>query len=42
MTKINAARILDNRGIKYDLLTYEVDESDYCTAAVAEKSGQNI
>lgn len=28
MTKTNAARILDRQGIKYELLVYEVDESD--------------
>jgi Cys-tRNA(Pro)/Cys-tRNA(Cys) deacylase len=42
MTKTNAARILDRRGIKYELLTYEVDESDLSAIAVADKLNQNI
>jgi Cys-tRNA(Pro)/Cys-tRNA(Cys) deacylase len=42
MTKTNAARILDNFGIKYELITYDVDESDLSAIAVAEKLGQNI
>ncbi|MBN1184456.1 MAG: Cys-tRNA(Pro) deacylase [Bacteroidales bacterium] len=42
MTKTNAARILDRMGIKYELVSYEVDESDLSASAVAEKLGQNI
>ena len=42
MIKTNAARILDNQGIKYELIAYEVDESDLSANAVAEKLGQNI
>jgi Cys-tRNA(Pro)/Cys-tRNA(Cys) deacylase len=42
MTKTNAARILDNFGIKYELMAYEVDESDLSATAVANKLGQNI
>ena len=42
MTKTNAARILDRLGIKYDLLAYEVDESDLSARAVADKLNQNI
>jgi Cys-tRNA(Pro)/Cys-tRNA(Cys) deacylase len=42
MTKTNAARILDKQGIKYELLEYEVDESDLSAVAVAAKLGQNI
>ena len=42
MTKTNAARILDSQGIKYELLEYEVDESDLSAVAVAEKLNQNI
>lgn len=41
MIKTNAARILDSQGIKYELLLYEVDESDLSAKAVAEKLGQN-
>jgi len=42
MTKTNAARILDKQGIKYDLLAYEVDESDLSAIAVAGKLKENI
>jgi Cys-tRNA(Pro)/Cys-tRNA(Cys) deacylase len=42
MTKTNAARILDKQGIKYELLAYEVDESDLSAIAVADKLNQNI
>ncbi|HLP71420.1 MAG TPA: Cys-tRNA(Pro) deacylase [Bacteroidales bacterium] len=41
MTKTNAARILDNQDIKYELRSYEVDESDLSAVAVAEKLGQD-
>jgi Cys-tRNA(Pro)/Cys-tRNA(Cys) deacylase len=40
--KTNAARILDRHGIKYELLEYEVDESDLGAVAVAEKLKQNV
>jgi len=42
MTKTNAARILDKLGIKYDLLAYEVDETDLSAIAVADKLDQNV
>jgi Cys-tRNA(Pro)/Cys-tRNA(Cys) deacylase len=42
MTKTNAARILDSQGIEYELLEYNVDESDLSAKAVADKLGQNI
>lgn len=42
MSKTNAARILDKQGIQYDLVGYEVDESDLSAVSVAEKLGQNI
>jgi Cys-tRNA(Pro)/Cys-tRNA(Cys) deacylase len=42
MTKTNAARILDRQGIKYELLVYDVDESDLSAIAVADKLRQNI
>ena len=42
MTKTNAARILDRQGIKYELIAYEVDESDLSAIAVADKLNQNI
>jgi Cys-tRNA(Pro)/Cys-tRNA(Cys) deacylase len=42
MTKTNAARILDKLDIKYDLMAYEVDETDLSAVSVADKLGQNI
>jgi Cys-tRNA(Pro)/Cys-tRNA(Cys) deacylase len=42
MTKTNAARILDSLGISYELLSYEVDESDLSAKAVADKLNQDI
>jgi Cys-tRNA(Pro)/Cys-tRNA(Cys) deacylase len=42
MVKTNAARILDSQKIKYELLEYEVDESDLSAISVAAKLGQNI
>ena len=42
MTKTNAARILDKQGIKYELIAYEVDESDLSATSAAAKLGQNI
>lgn len=42
MKKTNAARLLDARGIHYDLLAYEVDESDLSAGTLAVKIGQNI
>ncbi len=41
-SKTNAARILDSRGITYELIAYEVDESDLSAGAVAAKLGQDI
>ena len=42
MNKTNAARILDKLGIKYELIAYEVDESDLSATTVATKLRQNI
>jgi Cys-tRNA(Pro)/Cys-tRNA(Cys) deacylase len=42
VTKTNAARILDSKGIVYDLIPYEVDESDLSATAVASKVGQPV
>jgi Cys-tRNA(Pro)/Cys-tRNA(Cys) deacylase len=42
MTKTNAARILDRHGISYELIAYEVDESDLSAVTVAAKLKQNI
>jgi len=40
--KTNASRILDKLKIKYELLAYEVDESDLSATTLAAKLGQNI
>lgn len=42
MSKTNAVRIIENMGIKFNLLTYEVDEDDLSAVTVANKIGQNI
>jgi len=41
MKKTNAVRLLDAEGIKYELVAYEVDESDLSAATLAKKIGQN-
>ncbi|MBR2947305.1 MAG: Cys-tRNA(Pro) deacylase [Bacteroidales bacterium] len=40
--KTNAARLLDKSGIKYELVPYEVDESNLAAEHVAEQLGENI
>jgi len=42
MKKTNAARLLDARGINYELAEYEVDENDLSASTRALKIGQNI
>ena len=42
MTKTNAARLLDKSGIRYELVEYEVDESDLSAVSVAAKLNQDI
>lgn len=42
MKKTNAARLLDAKGIAYELAEYEVDENDLSAATLAIKIGQNI
>ena len=37
--KTNAARLLDSRGVSYELRTYEVDPEDLAAEAVAAKIG---
>ncbi|MGF1457410.1 MAG: Cys-tRNA(Pro) deacylase [Leptolyngbyaceae cyanobacterium] len=37
--KTNAARILDQQGLAYELLTYEVDPNDLAAERAAEKLG---
>jgi Cys-tRNA(Pro)/Cys-tRNA(Cys) deacylase len=41
MTKTNAARLLDSAGIYYELIPYDVDESDLSASAVAAKLNQD-
>lgn len=40
--KTNAARLLDSKGINYELVEYEVDENDLGATTVAAKLGQDI
>jgi Cys-tRNA(Pro)/Cys-tRNA(Cys) deacylase len=42
MNKTNAARILDSKNIFYELISYDVDESDLSAHAVALKLGQDV
>ena len=42
MKKTNAARLLDNLKIDYEIKTYEVDESDLSAEHVAETAGMDI
>ncbi len=42
MNKTNAARLLDSKHIPYELITYDVDESDLSAQIVASKLGQDV
>lgn len=42
ITKTNAARILDKAKISYDLIPYEVDESDLSATHVAEQLNEPV
>ena len=42
MKKTNAARILDNHRIKYEMVEYQVNEDDLSATTVATKLGQNV
>ena len=42
LKKTNAARILDNLKIDYEIATYEVDENDLSAVHVAETAGLDI
>lgn len=42
MKKTNAARILDSKSIEYELIEYEVDESDLSAITLAKKIGHDI
>jgi Cys-tRNA(Pro)/Cys-tRNA(Cys) deacylase len=40
--KTNAARLLDAKGIAYELAEYEVDETDLSATTLAKKIGQDV
>lgn len=40
--KTNSARLLDKKGIKYELVPYEVDENNLAAIHVAEQLNENI
>lgn len=42
MKKTNAARLLDAKFISYDLVDYEVDETDLSATTLAKKIGEDI
>ncbi len=42
ITKTNAARILDAKKIKYELIPYVVDENDLAANHIAEQLNENI
>lgn len=42
MKKTNSARLLDAKGISYDLTEYEVDENDLSATTLAKKIGQDV
>lgn len=42
ISKTNAARLLDKAKVKYELIPYEVDESDLSATHVAEQLGEPV
>ncbi|OUO35391.1 aminoacyl-tRNA deacylase [Muribaculum sp. An289] len=42
INKTNAARLLDKAGIKYELIPYQVDESDLSAVHVASVLGEDV
>lgn len=42
INKTNVARLLDKAKVPYELISYEVDESDLSAVHVAEQLGENI
>ena len=42
INKTNAARLLDKAKVGYELIPYEVDESDLSAVHVAEQLGENV
>lgn len=42
ITKTNAARVLDAANVQYELIPYEVDETDLGAQHIADQLGENI
>ena len=42
MKKTNAARLLDNHRVKYEIVEYEMNEDNLSAVTVAQKLGQNV
>lgn len=42
MKKTNAVRLLDSKGVHYELAEYEVDETDLSATTLARKIGQDV
>mgnify|MGYP003413679890 FL=1 len=42
INKTNVARLLYNAGVRYDLIPYQVDESDLSAPHVAEQLGEDV
>ena len=42
INKTNACRILDSKGIAYELISYEVDENDLGAQHIADQLGEDI
>ena len=42
MKKTNAARLLDNHRVNYEIVEYQVNEDDLSAVTVASKLGQNV
>ena len=40
--KTNAARLLDNAKVQYEIVPYQVHEDDLCAQRVAEELGEDI
>lgn len=42
MKKTNAARLLENKKVNYEILAYQVNKDDLSAVTLAEKMGQNV
>ena len=42
INKTNAARLLDKAGVKYELIPYQVDETDLSAVHVASVLGEDV